>query len=1315
MNVAAPGILGNDTDADGDSLTVAILVDPLPANTGSLTFNGDGSFSYDAEGFSGVTQFTYMAQDPLGANSVKATVALIGAPAFSIADVTVDEGGLATLTITLDPVAPEASSVDYATMDGTAVAPGDYTAKQTTTLNFAPNQSTTEITVQTAQDNIHEINEKFGVVLSNATGGGDPVAVVSTIAGHAYVTITDDETPPTIVPDAKADVNEGDSGTKELEITVKLVGTDTETDVTVAYITNADSAGVGEDYIGTDGTVTFLAGQKTATIKVTINGDTKYELDESFNVNWLEPVSVGSDDTVTLKPKVTVVTIFNDDKPAAGPDRDYTTQEETPLDVAAPGLLAGVADPLNVGFTAAVGLSNPPTKGTVVVNPDGSFTYTPDVDETGLDTFEYHIDDGRFLSDPATVEIDIINANDAPEVAQTIDDVTVDEDSDPTLVSLASVFTDPDGDDVTLTAQSSDPSLVDTTIETTTLRLTYGADKNGTAEITVTATDVPGGLSVSTTFTVKVNPVDDPPAGVPDTATTDGDTPVTIDVLGNDNAQDVDGDTLTVVSVDNTDTTGTASLGSVIYDPNGKFESLDDGESKIDTFQYVLTDGTGQDTTTVTVTVEGRNDAPTATADSYLFFDETLKIDAANGVLANDDDVDTADKGKLVARLVADLPEGEGTLVLRGNGSFDYIPVAGLSRTSFTYQVFDGTDVSNTVTVDLRTGPSFVITAPKTVKETAGTVEVQISLINPLAGAVSTVTLGTAPGAAPDGATADDVGAVGGGTTVTLSDTQLSTTRTIQITDDNVREGAEDFFAVLSNPSANSGIKIGRARIFILDPDDRPTVTIEPAQVDEDKGPAKVTITLVGRTKLGAKVQYRTNDTDPVSAKSVAAPLLDNQDYGPVVDEVVFAPNMTADSVSREIEVSVRNDKIDEPDEKFLVLLIGATEQAPVADGGLAGLLAKVEGPLRRTDPQATVTIVDDDDLPSLIVLDKRVNEVDGAVTVEVELKGASSKGVTATARDVPPLPGLDEGRARRFFDYNTLVTHQLTWGEDESGTKSFTINVLDDSLEEDAEIVIIIVESGPENAQIGRGTGFLTIDDDEPSAKVVTITSMDEAVPGDQFFLVVAASESAALGLSGIKAGGVTSNWPGSAGATLMKIEDLPMVLRYMHGLNWVKSKPATHVMLGAVPEDYPQGRFEFTVDLDFTNGGIDTRRADLDVVGARSNRNYFLFPSVNFVGLGLDPADPSIAALLGQHADAIHPDFEDDVVGDDQDKSVRLMDVVEKIIAYEYDADGGFIEYHTDDRRTKTVNEQPAAQSLTELRPYQGMIFKTRKDAFK
>ena len=348
LNVAAPGILGNDTDADGDSLTVALLVDPLLANTGSLTFNGDGSFSYDAEGFSGVTQFTYMAQDPLGANSVKATVALIGAPAFSIADVTVDEGGLATLTITLDPVAPEASSVDYATMDGTAVAPGDYTAKQTTTLNFAPNQSTTEITVQTAQDNIHEINEKFGVVLSNATGGGDPVAVVSTIAGHAYVTITDDETPPTIVPDAKADVNEGDSGTKELEITVKLVGTDTETDVTVAYITNADSAGVGEDYIGTDGTVTFLAGQKTATIKVTINGDTKYELDESFNVNWLEPVSVGSDDTVTLKPKVTVVTIFNDDKPAAGPDRDYTTQEETPLDVAAPGLLAGVADPLNV-------------------------------------------------------------------------------------------------------------------------------------------------------------------------------------------------------------------------------------------------------------------------------------------------------------------------------------------------------------------------------------------------------------------------------------------------------------------------------------------------------------------------------------------------------------------------------------------------------------------------------------------------------------------------------------------------------------------------------------------------------------------------------------------------------------------------------------------------------------------------------------------------------------------------------------------------------------------------------------------------------
>jgi subtilisin family serine protease len=59
--VAAPGVLGNDSDADGDALTVELASGPA---SGSLALNGDGSFSYTPHaGFAGTDSFTYRAHD----------------------------------------------------------------------------------------------------------------------------------------------------------------------------------------------------------------------------------------------------------------------------------------------------------------------------------------------------------------------------------------------------------------------------------------------------------------------------------------------------------------------------------------------------------------------------------------------------------------------------------------------------------------------------------------------------------------------------------------------------------------------------------------------------------------------------------------------------------------------------------------------------------------------------------------------------------------------------------------------------------------------------------------------------------------------------------------------------------------------------------------------------------------------------------------------------------------------------------------------------------------------------------------------------
>ena len=63
LNIAAPGVLGNDTDADGNPLTAVLVSAPL-ASQGTLTLNANGSFGFTpALNFNGPATFTYKAND----------------------------------------------------------------------------------------------------------------------------------------------------------------------------------------------------------------------------------------------------------------------------------------------------------------------------------------------------------------------------------------------------------------------------------------------------------------------------------------------------------------------------------------------------------------------------------------------------------------------------------------------------------------------------------------------------------------------------------------------------------------------------------------------------------------------------------------------------------------------------------------------------------------------------------------------------------------------------------------------------------------------------------------------------------------------------------------------------------------------------------------------------------------------------------------------------------------------------------------------------------------------------------------------------
>lgn len=178
-----------------------------------------------------------------------------------------------------------------------------------------------------------------------------------------------------------------------------------------------------------------------------------------------------------------------------------------------------------------------------------------------------------------------------------------------------------------------------------------------------------------------------------DSASTNEDQAVTIDVVANDT--DPDSDPLTVQSVsDPADGTATDNGdGTIAYAP-------DPDTNGTDTFTYTISDGNGgTDTATVTVDVTPVNDPPSATDDSVAT-DEDQQL--TFNVLTNDADPDTSDT--LSVQSISDPPNG--TTTDNGDGTVTYSPDANFNGTdSFTYTVADGAGATDTATVTITVTP----------------------------------------------------------------------------------------------------------------------------------------------------------------------------------------------------------------------------------------------------------------------------------------------------------------------------------------------------------------------------------------------------------------------------------------------------------------------------------------------------------------------------------------------------------------------------------------------------------------------------------
>ncbi|MBL7187982.1 MAG: tandem-95 repeat protein [Phycisphaerae bacterium] len=420
---------------------------------------------------------------------------------------------------------------------------------------------------------------------------------------------------------------------------------------------------------------------------LTLNDDGSFEYAPDLNFHGEDSFTYevkdakGGTDTATVTFTVNPV----NDAPIAA-DNNYATDEDTELVVAAPGVLGNDSDVDGDTLTAV--LDTDVSNGTLSLNTDGSFTYTPNSNFNGADSFTYHANDGPADSNIVIVTITVNAINDAPVADD--DAYSTDEDT-PLTVGAPGVLTndsDPDDDFLSVTL------LSDVSHGTLTLNddgsFEYAPDLNfhGEDSFTYEVNDGKGGTDTAT-VTITVNPVNDAPVANDDTATTDEDTPVTIDVLANDT--DVDNDTLTAGALSDP-ANGTATInsyGNIIYTPDPDFNGSD-------SFNYTVSDGNGGlDTAAVTIEVSPVNDVPVA-EDQSVITDEDTPVDIT--LTASDVEDDP------LAFEIVDGPD-HGSLDLSG-ADVVYTPDADYhGPDSFTFRANDGELDSNLATVDITVNP----------------------------------------------------------------------------------------------------------------------------------------------------------------------------------------------------------------------------------------------------------------------------------------------------------------------------------------------------------------------------------------------------------------------------------------------------------------------------------------------------------------------------------------------------------------------------------------------------------------------------------
>ncbi|WP_057760383.1 tandem-95 repeat protein [Psychrobacter sp. P11G3] len=620
-DTVATGQLATATDVDDDTLTFALV---SSTTNGSVIVNADGSYSYTPNAnFNGSDGFTYTVTD--GTETITKTATITVA---SVNDLPVSTDNIiaATEDTSTEGQLEAATDVDgddltYAldsdASNGTAVVNADGSYSYTPNANFNGKDSFT----YTISDS------KGGVITQTATVS---VAAVNDTPVSANTTIAATEDTVATGQLAKATDVDGDALTYTIGTAAKNGTATVSTDGSYTYTPNANFNGKDSfTYTLTDGTETIT---KTANITVASVND----------------IPVSKDSIVTA----TEDTVVNG-KLEAATDAD--------------------------GDALSYAIATNAVNGKVVIDKDGSYSYTPNANFNGKDSFTYTINDGKGGVITQTATVNVAAVNDAPVSANT----TIAATEDTVAKGLLAKATDVDGDALTYTLASGTANGKVTIGKDGSYTYTPNANFNGKDSFTYTVTD--GTETITKTANITVASVNDIPVSKDSTVTATEDTAVNGKLEA---ATDADDDNLTYALKD------TAANGTVVVNADGSYSYAPNADfNGSDSFTYSIDDGQGGVITqTATITVAAVNDVPVAEDSIITAIEDTV----ATGQLATATDVDD---DTLTFALVSSTTNG--SVIVNADGSYSYTPNANFNGSDgFTYTVTDGTEtITKTATI----------------------------------------------------------------------------------------------------------------------------------------------------------------------------------------------------------------------------------------------------------------------------------------------------------------------------------------------------------------------------------------------------------------------------------------------------------------------------------------------------------------------------------------------------------------------------------------------------------------------------------------